>query len=64
MKKLGFLLIGILVTGGFGVLGYLVGENFQNSTKDNDSLMTKTVLEKGTKVVVVSSGTYDIQIKN
>ncbi len=64
MKKLGFLLIGILVTGGFGVLGYIVGENFQNSTKDNDSLVAEVVLDKGAKVVSASSDLYDIQIKN
>lgn len=64
MKKLGFLLIGILVTGGFGVLGYVVGENFQSSVNADDSIAAELVLEKGTKVSGTSSELYDIQIKN
>lgn len=32
MRKLAYLLIGILVVGGFGTLGYLVGESFKESS--------------------------------
>jgi hypothetical protein len=36
MQKLAYLLIVILVVGGFGILGYLVGESFKESIKQKE----------------------------
>lgn len=45
MKISGYILLGILVIGGFGVFGYIVGENFQKSAS-NDELGSEHIFEQ------------------
>jgi hypothetical protein len=43
MRKIGYLLIGILVIGGFGILGYVAGQSFKQSTMDGNEASGETV---------------------
>lgn len=66
MKKTDYLLIMILVTAGFGILGYAVGESFQKTTDGNQNglLADEVILGKGFKTDITDSEKYIIKIKN
>ncbi|MBM3903588.1 MAG: hypothetical protein FJ357_00370 [Thaumarchaeota archaeon] len=46
MKISGYVLLGILVVGGFGIFGFVVGESFEKSATDK-TLESVDIFEQG-----------------